>query len=218
MREEVFGGARIILADCRDVLDDLTADLVLTDPPYGVNYSSNWAKTPAVKGDDVRAALRIYRDVVPKLSGMPVLWFTRWDVWPDVWEIIAMHMSLNGLLIWDKGHPGMGDLKHWGLSYEMIASCGPMKITGHRDGSILRYKSVPPSKRHHPTEKPIELLSYLIGKTTLENQAVLDPFMGSGSTGVAAMRLGRRFIGIEVDTKNFDVACSRLGKEMQMLV
>src|ERR1039458_1283488 len=104
---------------------------------------------------------------------------------------------LRGLLVWDKGDPGMGDLSHWGPSYELIASAGYGKTTGSRDQSVLRYPKVPTDRRVHPTEKPQRLLQYLIDK--LNPATVLDPFAGGGSTLIAARAVGRRGIGVEID-------------------
>jgi len=201
--------------DCRDVLPSISPiDLVLTDPPYGITYVSNMGVgrgTVPITNDGTRLSLRLYRAVIPALRATHVLWFTRWDAWPDVWEILGSAFRMRGLLVWDKGSPGMGDLGHWGPSYELIASLGNGKIVG-RDGSVLRYNTVPPSRRHHPTEKPVELLAYLIRK--LDAGTVLDPFMGSGSTLVAAKSLGRRSIGIEIEERYCEIAARRCSQEV----
>lgn len=202
-------------ADCRDVLPLLDpVDLVLTDPPYGVTYSSNYhvgQGSKPITNDGTRLSLALYRQVIPLLRATHVLWFTRWDAWPDVWSELGQHHPLRGLLVWDKGSPGMGDLKHWGPSYELIASAGAGKITGSRDGSVLRYNAPPPAGRIHPTEKPLPLLTYLIAQ--LDAQTIVDPFMGSGSTLVAARQLGRRAIGCEVDRAYCEAAAERFAQE-----
>ena len=200
--------------DCREVLPDLPPmDLVLTDPPYGINYVSNAGVgkgTKPITNDGARLSLRLYRSVFPLLKAEHILWFTRWDAWPDVWVEMGQWFPMRGMLIWDKGTPGMGDLHHWGLSYEMIASAGSGRISGGRDGSILRHNGVPPGVRIHPTEKPVSLLSYLI--TKLEAQTVLDPFAGSGSTLVAAKQLGRHAIGVELEERYCEVIAKRLAQ------
>lgn len=207
-------GITIYHGDCREVLPTLAAgsvDLVLTDPPYGVTYQSNAVAgrgAQPITNDGTRLSLALYRQVVPLLDAKHVLWFTRWDAWPDVWAILGQHLPLRGLLIWDKGSPGMGDLSHWGCSYEMIASAGYGKLEGGRDGSVLRFPCVSHGAREHPTEKPGALLRYLIGK--LAPQTILDPFMGSGTTLVAAKALGRRAIGIEIEEKYCEIAARRL--------
>ena len=198
--------------DCRDVLPTLDpVDLILTDPPYGITYVSNSGAgkgTKPITNDGARLSLRLYRSVFPLLRADHVLWFTRWDAWPDVWVEMGQWFPLRGMLVWDKGTPGMGDLNHWGLSYELIASAGTGKISGGRDGSILRHNGVPHGSRIHPTEKPVALLAYLIGK--LEARTILDPFAGSGSTLYAARSLGRKAIGIEFDEAYCEAIARRL--------
>lgn len=200
-------------ADCRDVLTTLDpVDLVLTDPPYGINYVSNYTVGRGVKpitNDGARLSVAMQRKVIPLLKAKHVLWFTRWDVWPDIWSELGPWFPLRGMLIWDKGSPGMGDLTHWGPSYEMIASAGTGSITGSRDQSIIRFNAPSPTARIHPTEKPQALLRYLIGK--LAPESVLDPFAGSSSSLLAAADLGIRGIGVEID----EATCERAARRLQ---
>lgn len=198
--------------DCRNILPELDpVDLVLTDPPYGINYVSNHNTgrgTRPITNDGARLSIALQRAVVPLLRTNHLLWFTRWDVWPDVWTEIGPWFPLRGMLVWDKGDPGMGDLSHWGPSYELIASAGYGRITGGRDQSVLRYPKPPRTKRAHPTEKPLALLEYLIRK--LDPSTVLDPFSGGGSTLLAARMAGRKAIGIEVDKRYCEITAERL--------
>lgn len=200
--------------DCREILPSLEpVDLVLTDVPYGVSYISNnniGRGTRPITNDGARLSVALTRQVVPLLRTNHILWFTRWDVWPDVWYELGAWYPLRGMLIWDKGDPGMGDLTHWGPSYEMIASAGSGAIVGGRDQSVLRYNKPPSADRFHPTEKPAALLRYLIGK--LDAKTVLDPFAGSGSTLVAAKFLGRRSVGIEIEERYCEIAAKRLSQ------
>lgn len=196
--------------DCREV-DLPRVDLVLTDPPYGVSYSSNSGVgrgTRPITNDGARLALRLQRSVLPRLDAEHVLWFTRWDAWPDVWVDLGQWFRMRGLLVWDKGTPGMGDLRHWGPSYELIASAGEGRTVGSRDQSVLRFPTAPSANRNHPTEKPLPLLAYLLEK--MDPQTVADPFAGSGSTLVAAKQAGRRAIGVEVDERYCEIAANRL--------
>ncbi len=93
----------------------------------------------------------------------------------------------------------------------LYAHKGRRYLNGSRDANILSFDKVPTQAMRHPTEKPVKLLKYLISKSTLEGETVLDMFMGSGSTCVAAMQTGRKYIGIEVQKEWFDIAQSRLG-------
>ena len=189
---------RVVHGDCLDVLPEVEGvrfPLVLTDPPYGVTYQSNSGVghgTKPITNDGTRLSLRLYRKVVPLLNAAHTLWFTRWDAWPDVWEILGQHWPMRGLLVWDKGSPGMGDLSHFGPSYELIASFGEGRLRGKRDGSVIRCPTVSSRNRNHPTEKPVDLLAYLIEKLTDPGDTVLDPFCGSGTVGLACQRTGRR--------------------------
>lgn len=210
-------GIEIYLGDCREILPQISwHGCVLTDPPYGINYQSNQAVGRGyipISNDGARLSLSLYRQTLPLLNTAEhILWFTRWDAWPDVWSELGQFFPLRGLLVWDKGTPGMGDLEHWGLSYELIASAGSAKLVGSRDGSILRYAMASPTQREHPTEKPGDLLEYLIGK--LDCDMFLDPFMGSGTTLVAAKNLGRKAIGIEIEEKYCEIAAKRLSQEV----
>lgn len=187
-------------ADCRDVLSSLDGvDLVLTDPPYGINYVSNYTVgrgARPITNDGARLAVALQRVVIPLLRANHVLWFTRWDVWPDVWMELGPWFPLRGMLVWDKSDPGMGDLKHWGPSYELIASAGYGEIVGSRDQSVLRYPKPPQSARWHPTEKPQRLLQYL------------------GSTLLAARAVGARAIGVEVDERYCEAIVKRLAQDV----
>ncbi len=211
----------IYLGDCREVLPELgPVDLVLTDPPYGVTYQSNCAvgqgSTP-ITNDGTRISLRLYRQVVPLLNATHLLWFTRWDAWPDVWQILGEHLRLRGLLVWDKGHPGMGDLQHWGPSYELIASAGDGRTVGTRNQSVLRgFLPVSSNKRVHPAEKPVALMRYLIEK--LNAQSLCDPFMGSGAMLTAAKDLGRKAIGIEIEERYCEIAAKRMAQDDDGLI
>lgn len=200
--------------DCRDILPDLEpVDLVLSDPPYGINYVSNnnvGQGTRPITNDGARLSVALMRRVIPMLRTKHVLWFTRWDVWPDVWYELGAWFPLRGMLIWDKGNNGMGDLNHWGPSYEMIASAGSGTTRGSRDQSVLRYPQVLPANRFHPTEKPVALHCYLIDK--LDAQMTLDPFAGGGTTLIAAKLSGRRAIGIEVQEQYCEVIAKRLAQ------
>ncbi len=198
--------------DCREV-DLPSVDLVLTDPPYGVSYVSNSGVgqgTRPITNDGARLALRLQRSLLPRIEATHVLWFTRWDAWPDVWVDLGQWFRMRGLLVWDKGTPGMGDLKHWGPSYELIASAGEGRTVGGRDQSVLRFPTVPSANRNHPTEKPIELLRYLLEK--MAPATVLDPFAGSGTTLIAAQSLGIRCTGVEMDERYCEIAAKRLAQ------
>lgn len=196
--------------DCRDVLPAVAGsfDLTLTDPPYGQAYLSGKSGRGGGANDQPRLSLRLYRQVVPLLRSAHVLWFTRWDTWPELWDILGSAYPLRGLLVWDKGHNGMGDLRHWGNACEYIASAGAGRRVGRRDRNVLRFPWRPSAAIRHPRGKSVALLQYLIRE--LGATAVLDSFAGSGSTLVAAQALGVRAVGIELDERSCAIAARRL--------
>jgi site-specific DNA-methyltransferase (adenine-specific) len=207
--------------DCREIVRDLPAGsvhMVLTDPPYGMNYDSGWSGA-TVHLDGTRLCLRMYRELLPLLSrtmhdNAHLYWFTRWDVWPDAYDAIAPHVPVRNALICDKGHPGMGNLEVYGYSYEMVvfASKGHRKLNGGRPNSVFKMTPVPVAQRVHPTEKPVGLLSAWIARSSNIGETVLDPFVGGGSTLVAARNLGRSAVGIEIDERYCEVAAKRLAQ------
>lgn len=102
----------------------------------------------------------------------------------------------------------MGDLSFpWKPDFEEIYIIGK-RFTGKRSSSVLKHNASIGSDRCHPTEKPVPLMEELVGKVI--GQTIIDPFMGSGTTGVACVNLGRSFIGIEFEKKYFDTACRRI--------
>ena len=219
-RVEIAGGKAVLYCgNCLEILPEFETEsvsAVVTDPPYGMNYDSGWSGS-SVHLDGTRLCLRMYRQVLPDIARIMrndshLYWFTRWDVWPDAYDAIAPHVPVKNALIWDKGHPGMGNLEVYGYSFEMIvfASKGHRKLNGGRPSSIFSGNSVPVSQRKHVTEKPIWLIKAFVEKSTDDNETILDPFMGSGTTGVACMQLGRKFIGVEIEPKYFDIAVRRI--------
>jgi DNA modification methylase len=115
--------------------------------------------------------------------------------------------------VWDKGGAvgGGGDIATcWKFTWELIQVGGFGKLNGKRDPSVLRFEIGPSSMPDHPTQKPVRLMEYLITKLTKPGDTVFDPFMGSGTTGVACINTGRNFIGCEIDSGYFDIARKRI--------
>ena len=200
--------------DCLEVLKTLDAgsvDVVVTDPPYGMDYHSSANGRfgdCAIDGDKTTAL----RDAVIQWAislDIPCLVFGSWKA--------TKPAQTRALLVWEKGdHVGMGDLSiPWKPNTEEVYVIGS-GFTGHRGSSVLRVNALSPNffhthePRQHPTQKPIELLRQLIEKCP--QGAVLDPFMGSGTTGVACVQTGRNFIGIEIDRTYFEIAERRIAE------
>jgi site-specific DNA-methyltransferase (adenine-specific) len=207
-------GITIFHGDCREVLPTLTAgsvDLVLTDPPYGIGYATNFVVRGvgapwlgSTIGGDNDPSLR--DSVLASLAGLPMFVFGSWKV--------TRPAKTRAVLIWDKGpERGMGDLSFpWKPSFDEIYVLGE-GFRGKRDEAVLKGFGLPSWVAHgrcHPNEKPVALLRYLIGKT--DATTVLDPFMGSGTTLRAAFDLGRNAVGIEIDEKFCEIAARRLSQ------
>jgi DNA modification methylase len=212
-REEILAdGVRLILGDCRDVLPTLgPVDAVVTDPPYGIALRSGMGGTfgdMRIEGDETTAA----RDFVLQWGkGHPAIVF-------GAWRIPRPH-DTRAVLIWDKGeHTGMGDLSlPWKPCFEEIYIIGH-GFLGERTSAVMRHMAIAGAMtahglRNHPTEKPLSLITELVRKCP--GKIILDPFMGSGTTGVGAVKLGRKFIGIEIEPTYFDIACRRISEALK---
>lgn len=221
MRKEVIGDATLYLGDCLEVLDGVersSVDLLLTDPPYGVNFKSGKGNHERIANDHVGF------DVHPYLrAALKTLKRGRHAYIFGPLEIGDLPLCSPAELIWDKLHIGMGDLTlPWAPQHERvtfavheISKANREKGYGNlaarlRKGSILR--SLRPNSaraNQHPTEKPVDILAQMIESSSVMGETVLDPFMGSGSTVVAALMERRKVIGIELEPRHFDTACRR---------
>lgn len=205
------GGITIINGNAITLIESLTeADVLVTDPPFGIAYHSGWAGSLArdLKGD---RGLRA-RDAVLALWEGPALVFGSWKA--------PRPSGVRMLLVWDTGGAlGMGDLSlPWKPSHQEIYVLGS-GFTGARTSDVLRFPPVQSTARNgrtHPTEKPVPLMVELIGKCP--EGVVLDPFMGTGATLLAAKMLGRRAIGIELDESYCEIAAKRLAQEVLPLL
>lgn len=193
-RIEQVGNATLILGDCREVLPDLPrADLICTDPPYGIGWAAQPTKWQREKGkrpedwDDASPA-----DVVLQLPGIApcIIWGGNYYALPPG----------RGWLAWYKpdAPPSMG---HFELAWtSRDENMRQLAVTiGETNAERV----------DHPTQKPMRLMRWCLGFYP-DAELILDPFMGSGTTGVAALQLGRRFIGIERKPEYFELALKRI--------
>lgn len=197
-------GITIYHGDCRDVLPGLAADVLVTDPPYGINYQSGRdGILPRGIAGDADTALRDW--MIGEWLPRPLACFATWRCTPPA--------PPRGCLVWSKSAGGMGDLSFpWASTFEMIWIYGS-GWAGHRGGAVLTGRTVVtwntgPARRVHPHEKPADVLAQIITKAP--PGTILDPFMGSGTTLRAAMDLGRKAIGIEICEAYCEIAARRL--------
>lgn len=182
-RVETIGNATLYLGDCREIIPTLPrADIVVTDPPYP-DIDKGFAITPITD----LASLRVRQLVF----------------WSAVEEF---PLSWSAIHIWHK--PNGNSSQHYERIFERN---GNLTCRVFRNAAILpNYTQYAAECVDHPTQKPLSLLRELVNLVSESGDVVLDPFMGSGTTGVACVRLGRKFIGIEMEPKFFDIACRRI--------
>lgn len=203
--------------DCLDLLPKLadnSVDLIVTDPPYYVGMTHNSHK--ATFGDlqmlkpFFTQLFREWRRVL-KDDGL-VYCFTDWRTYPFIQPLLNAEIETRNLLVWDK----LGRMTpNYSYRHELIMFAGNNRRKIYKP-AIIQSPSFNngargfDGERVHPTQKPTRLLQELIADGSDEGDTVLDCFMGSGSTGVACLNTGRRFVGMELDDKYFQTASKRI--------
>jgi DNA modification methylase len=211
----------ILLGDSIETLPNLqknSFDLLLSDPPYGMDFKSGWNDKEKIANDKIEDTITLFEDVlkecVPLLKDDAHFYlFGNIDFLPEIKPIIEKYLNLKNILIWDRKVIGMGDLKTYGFSYDIVYFGYNKKwkdLNGTRDRDILQFNRVTPAANIHPTEKPIDLLEYLIKKSTKENDNILDPFAGGGSTLLACKNTNRLATGIEIEEKYYNLVKSKI--------
>lgn len=208
-----IGEAKLACGDCLEILPEIgQVDCSVMDPPYGIAYQSGYATDRLWVGGRQIAndkCVTVRDKALDLLYNLPTLCFgSRKAPLPD---------KCRQVLIWDKGGAlGMGALDlPWKPAHEEIYVLGKGFVGGRNWHSVIYHHPTQAracNGRTHPNEKPVGLIAMLL--QWCPGEIVLDPFMGSGTTGVAAVQMGRKFIGIEIEPKYFDIACRRI-KEAQ---
>jgi len=204
MNKEILAdGIELYLGDCRDILPTFgRVDAVVTDPPYGISFISNHRTESyaAIENDTEKWPLELMTTFPVRHSKYI---FCRWD---DLQRVLKP----RSLITWVKNNWSMGDLEHEHARQTEVVLfyVGPEHFFPNKRPTDVVF-APRTDNNFHPTEKPISLMSSIIQWT---DGTILDPFMGSGSTGVAAVKVGRKFIGIEKDPGYFDIACKRISE------
>jgi site-specific DNA-methyltransferase (adenine-specific) len=203
------GGITIYHGDCRDVLPSVpTVGLLLTDPPYGIG--DKWAASKMVgkRGssrlwghgevwDNSTVRPWLLQQAIEKAHSAIVWGGNYYDLPPS-----------RGWLSWDKMQDFSG--AHFELAWTNLAI--PARVV--RMSRIDAYQNRAEHRKEHPTEKPTQLMRWCIGLAGDQAQTVIDPFMGCGSTVLAARALGRSVIGIEIEERYCEIAAKRLEQEV----
>jgi len=212
MRIETIGDATLYLGDCREILPTLGAvDAVVTDPPYGIGLNTDNSRFSGGETAQRRSAGVVMRgrggiveDATPfdpsfllSLPGDKIVW--GWNNYPDL-------LPRGACLVW---------LKRNDEAFGSFLSDAEIAWFSRGHGVYCRRdlsNNAIANERAHPTQKPVSLMEWCLGFVP-NARTILDPFCGSGSTGVACARLGRAFIGIEIHEPYFDIACRRIEAE-----
>jgi site-specific DNA-methyltransferase (adenine-specific)/modification methylase len=203
MNKTVIGNATLYLGDCMDILPTLDkVDAVITDPPYGINENS---KKVASRGK--LAVPKDYGDFDWDKAPPP-------DAFIELIRTKGQHQAFFGgnyftlpptscWLVWDKLN-GSNDFADCELAWTNWPKA--VRRLQWRWNGMIRQGN---EERYHPTQKPLEVMKWVI-ELCPKSQTILDPFMGSGTTGVACVNMKKQFIGIEKEQKYFDIACKRI--------
>ena len=205
--------------DTMSNMEDESIDLIVADPPYGMNFRSNHRieKYDDIFWDDNLDWLDDWslqtHKILKENSHMYVFCsFHNIDIFK---QTLQRDFMFKNILIWEKNNTSMGDLKgDYAPKYEMIlfVTKGRRLLKGRRDANILKFPRT--GNRLHPTQKPEQLISYLIGKSSEKDEIVYDPFVGSGTTALSALSLGRRYIGSEINEDYYKISLDRI-KQME---
>lgn len=217
-----IGEHRLLCGDSTDadqvekLMNGQKADMVFTDPPYGVNYQSNMRtksqKFDVLENDNV--FITEWINNLPLFSKGFVFVWTSWKVLKQWIEFCEPIGELSNLIIWNKGGGGIGDLKKtFSTDFEVaLVYHRGAEIKGKRLGSVWSIGKDGSTKYLHPTQKPIELAAMAIENVSIINDLVLDLFLGSGSTMVAAHQLNRKCFSMELDPKYCQIIIDRMQK------
>ena len=200
MRPLHIGNATLYLGDCVDILPSIPkADACVTDPPYGLGKKLSGGSWGATKH---------HKEVL------------EWDKINPNEIVLQLAKDFDQIVIWGGNYFALPPSRQWLVWSKVnnVPSAADCELAYTRnDGNIRRFQSpVEPHTSGHPTEKPLALMRWSLGFISKDAKTILDPFMGSGTTGVAAVQMGRKFIGIEREPKYFDIACKRIEDAQRM--
>jgi len=204
MRVETIGDATLYLGDCREILPTLPkVDAVVTDPPYGIGYVHRGGGGCLARSTQF-GGVAVVGDELP-FDPAPWLGFPEVILW-GANHYASRLPDATCWLTWDK-RDGVCANDQADCEHAWTNLAGPARLKRHLWNGMLK-QSERGAARVHPTQKPVAVMQWAIEQT--DARSILDPFMGSGTTGVAAIKLGRKFIGIEIEPKYFDIACRRI--------
>jgi len=208
-RKVQIGDCTLYEGDCLSVLPTLgKVDAIVTDPPYGINLAGGFSGAGGFSAPIQRREYDGDWDKVTPSGDLFKMILNAADVhivWGGNYFTDKLPQS-NFWLVWDKQNtmPTFSDCE---LAWTSIEKNSVKRIVFMQNGCMSKEK-----ERFHPTQKPVAVTEWCVKQFQNDPKTILDPFMGSGTTGVACAKLGRKFIGIELEPKYFDIACERIQK------
>lgn len=207
--------------DCLDGLKNLpdnSVDLITTDPPYCVGASSTGIKSSFADFNLMRPFFEQlfseWRRVL-KVGGHAYC-CTDWRTFPFLYPLIIKSLTVRNLIVWVHGVMRPNNWYRGSYEFIIFATNGGSKREfggGERDvWQTAKDSAIATVNRLHPSQKPVELMERMIQNSSRAGDVVLDPFAGSGTTAVACLNLGRKFIGYEIDEKYFNIALERIDR------
>lgn len=212
-RKVVIGSCTLYEGDCIEVMKTLgKVDAVVTDIPYSISQKSNGLRKLDYGEWDGPNATRIAFSALSALDHVDSI--VAWCGWKQLSYIEKLFKNRSSRpLSWCKPNPPVLNGDKLFLSSSEFAYYGKLPKAWFGGYCVKSYWSgLPPIDRQHPTQKPLALMEWCILNTVAPSSICIDPFLGSGTTGVACAKLGRKFIGIEIDPDYFDIACERIAK------
>lgn len=212
----------VVQSDAIDLLrsqEPGSVTAIITDPPYGIAYHSNWYQeknphTPIAQDWNVQIGAFLSAADVCLKDGGAIYLFTRFDVLPLWSKEIPPTLVLKNVIVWDKGNHSSGDLTgNFGFRHELIMfiTKGRHQLRGRRWPNVWLVPRIPHKSLRMPAEKPVLLYDRAISSSSDAGDLVIDPFGGSGTLAEAAILTGRRFLVGDVDAKMVRLARTRIG-------
>jgi site-specific DNA-methyltransferase (adenine-specific) len=211
---ETIGDATLYCGDCLEILPTLgKVDAVVTDPPYGIGYTGSATRWTVDESNGYES----FEDTPESVQAVCVPAIRKCT---EIAKRVCLTPGIACARLYDKPraegviwYPSGANSGPWGfVTHQPIFYYGGCPYLssgkGRRPTGFQSTESA--EKNGHPCPKPIGQMNWLVNRASLPSELVLDPFMGSGTTGVACMNLGRKFIGIELEPKYFEIACERI--------
>lgn len=215
---------KLINNDCLIAMKDIpneSIDLIVTDPPYLIDYKTNHRIEKqhdfcsVIQNDNNPQLISAYIKECHRImkNDTAIYMFCSFDKVDFFKQELEKYFNIKNMIVWVKNNHTAGDLEaQFGKKYELLllGNKGRALFNGERITDVWNYDRVVGNEQQHQNQKPIDLLTQCIQKHSKKGEVVFDGFMGSGSTGVAAIRQERNFIGIEIEPRYFEIAENRI--------